>query len=325
MKIFNRIPLILIIILLAVALAACSVSVDTGGGTGADSTAQAVEQQVATSVAATKAALDTAVASTIVAAVTNTPIPATPTPESEADTPTPAETPTEVTTPEPPTPKPKPIPKVTLLVPTVDVQITVPVVTVPPIVTPVITLPVVTPIVTLPPAIRVCDPPAATSFQQILDANPSLAAELGCPTGIDPNVTPDAWEVQTAFQPFEHGMMIWSNKIGWYEQPVIYVLSENGSYQRYDDTFQDGVDPESGGETPPNGLFEPIRGFGKVWRQNPGVRSALGWATAPEAGGPGRFQIMENGEIIWLSQTNHTYIFRHNNMHWYEFNVPFQP
>ncbi len=325
MKTPVRIPLFLILMLFAALLAACNVSVQTGPPARADAeaTAAAVKQQVATSVAATKMALETA----IVAAATETPVP-----EAATDTPLPTDTPaaatTEATTPEPPTPaiKKTVLPKITVLVPTVDVQITVPAVTPPVIITPIVTIPInITPVVTLPPAVRICDPPAATSFQQILDANPALSAALGCPTGINPHVTPEAWEVQTAFEPFEHGMMIWSNKIGWYEQPVIYVLSENGTYQRYDDTFDANVDPESGGLTPPAGLFEPIRGFGKVWRENPGVRSALGWATAPETGGPGRFQIMEGGEIIWLSETGSTYIFVQSGAHWYQFNVPFQP
>ena len=313
-----------LLLLVAVFLAACSVNVETGGQkppANADATKQAVEQLVATSVAATKSALETAMVAADTPAPEATPVPPT-------DTPAPVETPTAL----PVTVTPKTaLPKITVMVPTVDVQITLPAVTiaVPTVVVPVVTIPAITPlpltpVVTLPPAMRVCDPPAATSFQQILNANPSLSAALGCPTGINPNVTPEAWEVQTAFEPFEHGMMIWSNKIGWYEQPVIYVLYENGAYERFDDTFDENVDPESGGETPPAGLLEPIRGFGKVWRENPGVRSALGWATAPEAGGPGRFQIMENGEIIWLSETGQTYVFRHDNSHWYEFSVPFQ-
>jgi hypothetical protein len=316
MKAPVRISLFLLLALVTILLAACNVSVQTGPAATVDveGTANAIKQQVATSVASTKVALE----ATVMAAATEAPIPTTPAPAEEA---------TEATTPEPPTPIVKTrIPKVTVMVPTVDARITVQVPTPPAIITPVITIPAnVTPVVTLPPPMRVCTPPAATSFQQILNTHPSLSAALGCPTGIDPHVTPDAWEVQTAFQPFEHGMMIWSNKIGYYDRPVVYVLSENGSYQRYDDTFQDGVDPESGGEIPPAGLFEPIRGFGKVWRENPGVRSALGWATAPEIGGPGRFQIMENGAMIWLSETGYTYVFHRDTRQWYEFNVPFQP
>ena len=30
---------------------------------------------------------------------------------------------------------------------------------------------------------------------------------------------------------------------------------------------------------PPEGYYEPVRGFGKVWREERGVREHLGWAT----------------------------------------------
>jgi hypothetical protein len=120
-------------------------------------------------------------------------------------------------------------------------------------------------------------------------------------------VVPQAWEVETAYQPFEHGAMVWSNQIGWYEQPVIYVLFEGGSYVRYDDTYTSG-DPTAG-ETPPEGLLVPILGFGKVWMDHPNVRATLGWATAYESPGPGRFQLYVGGAMVWLSQRGETYVF----------------
>ncbi len=310
MKTSHRPYLLLLLVMSVVVLAACSVNVQTKSQDVKATAEAAIEQEVATSVAATKVALETAlVVTTAPIPPTDTPVPPTDTPEPPTATPAP----TEATT---PNPLPTLLPKITVLVPTHEVLSTV--------VLPVVTLPVITPVMTLPP-FKLCNPPAATSFQKILDAHPDISSALGCPTGINPNVTPEAWEVQTAFEPFEHGMMIWSNKIGWYDQPVVYVLYDTGGYQRVDDTFQDGVDPESGGLTPPPGLYEPIRGFGKVWRDVPYVSASLGWATAPEVGGVGRFQIMEGGEIIWLSETGHTYVFVQNNMRWYEFDEPFQP
>ena len=35
---------------------------------------------------------------------------------------------------------------------------------------------------------------------------------------------------------------------------------------------------------PPPGYYQPVRGFGLVWREQPNVRDRLGWALAPEAG-----------------------------------------
>ena len=91
-------------------------------------------------------------------------------------------------------------------------------------------------------------------------------------------------------------------------RPIIYVLYDDGTYAGIGDTFDPGTDLASGGETPPAGLFEPILGFGKVWREGPGVRAALGWATAEETPGAGRFQIFNGGDMIWLSQRGETFI-----------------
>ena len=41
--------------------------------------------------------------------------------------------------------------------------------------------------------------------------------------------------------------------------------------------------PEGGTETPPApNLFAPKRGFGKVWREQAGVKAKIGWATTGE-------------------------------------------
>ena len=337
---YALLPLTLLFVML---LASCNVTVQTGSSSDAETEPTiSIQDQVATSVAATltaeavEAPANATPASTQAESSTSAPVATTPPPTvAPSDTPVPP-TPTSApptATPAPPTNTPLALATMQPLV-TIMPQVTIlPIATPTPNLAPVLTLapqvtivPVITLAPTLPPAVRICDPLPATSFQGILNTHPALAADLGCPTSMHPQITPEAWEVQTAYQPFQHGAMLWSNKIGWYDQPVIYVMFSNGSYQRFDDTFNASVDPESGGETPPSGLYEPIRGFGKVWRNNPSVRNVLGWATAPENGGPGRFQIMEGGEIIWLSETNNTYIFdRVGGNTWRGFNVPFQP
>ena len=42
---------------------------------------------------------------------------------------------------------------------------------------------------------------------------------------------------------------------------------------------------------PPAGLLQPIRGFGKIWRETSGVRDKLGWATVPEQGFDTQWQL----------------------------------
>ena len=92
-----------------------------------------------------------------------------------------------------------------------------------------------------------------------------------CPYG---TVVSDA-----AYQSFEGGNMIWLEG-----SRMIYVLYSDGRYRSYTDDFQEG-DPESDPSiVPPEGRYQPIRGFGLVWRTEPDVREGLGWALAPEVG-----------------------------------------
>jgi hypothetical protein len=87
----------------------------------------------------------------------------------------------------------------------------------------------------------------------------------------------------SAQQPFENGFMIWLEA-----SRTIYVFyypqgSSYPTYEVYIDNFEEG-DPESDPAfVPPPGLYQPIRGFGLIWRLDQSVRERLGWATAPEA------------------------------------------
>jgi hypothetical protein len=84
------------------------------------------------------------------------------------------------------------------------------------------------------------------------------------------------------------------------------VITFDGRFRRFDDTWAPGIDPEGGGETPPLGLIEPKRGFGKVWRLFPDVRSLLGWAINEEVGGTASTLPFERGRAIALPQRNET-------------------
>ena len=143
----------------------------------------------------------------------------------------------------------------------------------------------------LPPAQQLpssCPVLPPGGFGTLLFATPSLNSQLGCAQGT-------VNTVNSASQPFERGFMIWVNG-------PIYALFNDGRYGQHTDTFVAGVDPESGGEVPPAGLVEPVRGFGKVWRTTAEVRSGLGWGTAGETGGTATVQRFERGWMIDLSQ-----------------------
>ena len=73
---------------------------------------------------------------------------------------------------------------------------------------------------------------------------------------------------------------------------VMLVTGEgSGEWRVYDDTFVEEETAESDPElTPPAGFEQPRRGFGKLWRENPELREALGWAITPEFGYVTRYE-----------------------------------
>ncbi|MCE7981430.1 MAG: hypothetical protein DYG89_09580 [Caldilinea sp. CFX5] len=106
-----------------------------------------------------------------------------------------------------------------------------------------------------------------------------------------------------AYQRFEHGLMLWVDHGPGQADDEFYVFFDE-SHLRSDRPrtyitllapFQQkaGASPDNRtGETPPAGLFEPVSGFGMLWRDEfvtdpfyfRDLRARLGWALAPEAG-----------------------------------------
>jgi len=136
-------------------------------------------------------------------------------------------------------------------------------------------------------------------FGKVWAEHPELANAIGCPQPWMGEQT-----VKTAVQPFEHGSMLWVDKpAGYafpYSQPSIFVLFDDGTYQRFDDNYVEGQ-PNVCSPTPPQGLLLPVRGFNKVWCEGTGarVRERLGFAKAPEAGGDGAWQLFDRGLMVW--------------------------
>ncbi len=139
------------------------------------------------------------------------------------------------------------------------------------------------------------------SFASIYQADPNMAGAVGCALG-------GLMSANSAYQTFQNGVMIWVSSLASQSGPLIYVLFNNGTYQRFNDTWTDGVDPSSSGAVAPEGMSEPVRGFGKVWRESSGVRDTLGWATSGENGGSVSIQLFERGEMLAVSQAGQTYI-----------------
>lgn len=104
-----------------------------------------------------------------------------------------------------------------------------------------------------------------------------------------------------AEQQFEHGFMIWVES-----ENRIYVLYDDDIYSpkwaAFNDEWQVGDPIDDPNITPPPGYYQPVRGFGLVWREQPDVRDRLGWAVAPEAG------FVTAVQRTSYAKYNHTYI-----------------
>jgi hypothetical protein len=120
------------------------------------------------------------------------------------------------------------------------------------------------------------------------------AAGVGAAQGLTiPLTCPDTWFFEPspegcpgmpplysdgAEQPLAAGVMVWVEA-----QAYVYVLFDDASsphWAIYHDTW-DGEPMCDVGPVPP-GSYQPQRGFGRVWCDEPGVRDRLGWATEPE-------------------------------------------
>lgn len=89
------------------------------------------------------------------------------------------------------------------------------------------------------------------------------------------------YTTQGAQQAFQNGLMVWIP--GVEGRDMIYVTFNDTAWQHVVDTWDESQPEDNPAIVPPAGLYQPIRGFGKAWRETPGLRDRLGWATGPEA------------------------------------------
>jgi hypothetical protein len=108
----------------------------------------------------------------------------------------------------------------------------------------------------------------------------TLAVDIICPykTFDAPTCPLTSDAVSAAYQPFERGHMLWRA-----DTRQILALYDAGNYEIYADTWDEG-EPIPNVGTPPPGAEAPLRGFGKLWANNPEVRDRLGWPLAAETG-----------------------------------------
>ncbi len=127
-------------------------------------------------------------------------------------------------------------------------------------------------------------------FGRLYEQNLKLRLRLGSPVNNERGVL-------ASEQPFEKGYMIWRN-----DTNRIYVLSADGTWSAHDDTWTEGEPDTIGEDEAPVDRYAPTRGFGKVWAQDPAVKTALGWALKNEHGCIGAVQDFANGLMFWTDQ-----------------------
>jgi hypothetical protein len=149
------------------------------------------------------------------------------------------------------------------------------------------------------PANARCGQAPQRGFGKVWDERPDVQRALGCPRSVEQ-------AMDGVDQAFERGWMLWRQ-----DTREIVVLAgdaltdERGAYgewRDYPDTYLAGESEPPAGAVPP-GRSVPVRGFGRVWRERPGVREQLGFATGQESAFRGAIQEFEHGRMIWSGET----------------------
>ena len=149
-----------------------------------------------------------------------------------------------------------------------------------------------------PPGFQAPPPSSTGTATPPASAQPSDRAPLTItPTATrDPFPTPVHGTIYVAEQRFENGWMFWLQSNG-----QIWVLSINDSGERlwtvHSDDFAEGEPEDDPNIIPPEGYLQPIRGFGKLWRENLDVQSAVGWAVENELGHTTRYEYHAGGKV----------------------------
>ncbi len=122
--------------------------------------------------------------------------------------------------------------------------------------------------------------PSATAAPSATPA-PAQPTPTPQPVGFPTNTVA---EVQIAEQVFEHGRMFWIRHTRqiWVMVNVPPDNANGGDWFCYNDTFQEGEPEIDEKLVPPEGTYQPRRGFGKLWRNRSELKEALGWAITPE-------------------------------------------
>lgn len=142
-------------------------------------------------------------------------------------------------------------------------------------------------------------------FLLFVTDNPTVATKLG--KGLE-----DAQNPTIAYQMFDGGQMLWRG-----DTNQIFVFYNDSSWQVYDNPWRPGK-AVSANLNPPAERYEPVLGFGEVWRSLGGAGSKLGWATDTQQDGRGTAQRFQFGTMLYNPVTDHIYVM-YSGQNWAEY------
>jgi hypothetical protein len=128
--------------------------------------------------------------------------------------------------------------------------------------------------------------PLDTDFRPVLGALPELRRQLGLVGG------PERL-VHLGEQSFQGGAMLARAD----SNEVLVLIRSTGRWSSYANGWRPGEVLGPVGSRPP-GTLEPLRGFGKVWRDQPSVKLQLGWAVYEERSAEASVQRFERGTLM---------------------------
>jgi hypothetical protein len=200
---------------------------------------------------------------------------------------------------------PSPTPVRTAVPPTAVPPTAVPPTTVPPTPAPTRTA---TPIPVPTPTLPACPITPLLGFGRIWSTHPEVRNRLGCPVETEKNI----WSAE---ETFVNGYMFWRGDL-----TTIYTLFSDKKFQSFLDTWTSAEPEWDVTIVPPAGLYQPKRGFGKVWREGvvppaAKVRDKLSWATAEEHGLTVSWQAYAGGLMLW-SNTQGIFVLYYDNYTW---------
>ena len=85
---------------------------------------------------------------------------------------------------------------------------------------------------------------------------------------------------------------------GGQDKNLIYTLFQSGIWRVDGDTWREGDAQSDPAIQAPDGFYQPVRGFGNVWRNIEGIRDTLGWGLQDELGLAVQVQLFEQGFVL---------------------------